>query len=133
MSKKSFFLIALSSLVLLAAVLFVVNINPAYCDTTAPAFYGITYVDGVATDNVSVSLVIGDKTYRTTSYTNSQGQHGTYTIGKSSDTGWYCLQAYYYLGQTEKGYGYWGTKSGNNSINQDLYLTGTWDSCPQHK
>jgi len=132
MSKKSFFLIALSSLVLLAAVLFIVHINPAYCDTTAPAFYGITYVDGVATDNVSVSLVIGDKTYRAISaYAN--GQHGTYAIGEYLDTGWYCLQAYYTVGQTQKGYGTWGTKSSPGSINQDLYLTGTWDSCPQHK
>ncbi len=132
MSKKSFFLIALSSLALFAVILFIGNINTAMGEDHLHAFYGITYVDGTAQSGVSVTLTIGNKHYTTTSYTIN-GQDGVYGIGGYQDTGWYCLQARYTTGQTQKGYGTWGTKSSPGSINQDLYLTGTWDSCPQHK
>ena len=117
MNKKNLLLLILPVI----AIIVVFTFNQALTEDRLPCFSGITYVDGVATSEVLVTLRIGGLSYEVTSYTDGY-QEGVYKIGRLHDTGDYCLKAVYGTGQTGDWDARWGVKSSSGTITLDLYL-----------
>ncbi len=93
------------------------------------AFTGFVSVDGEPTNGISVSLLIGEHTYRTTSGDDGHGNPGRYWIGNINNTGWYCLKAVLTSSLPGKRDADWGTKSSPGSIRVDLNCTSTGPEC----
>ena len=119
--KRKIFLISLATVTLLV-VGYMVFYSPTVAEDYVHCFKGITYVDGSRQSGVLVTLLIGDRRYSVTSWTDETMGAGYYHIGSYQDTGDFCLKGRYTVGQTDKGDAVQGTKSSSGTITQDLYL-----------
>jgi hypothetical protein len=94
MKAKGILIIAVACFVLVGLAVLKEGARSDEPQFPAPALYGVTYVEGVATNGVYVRFSIEHGGYDYCTSYNNQGD-GNYLIGESSDWGDWCVWATY--------------------------------------